>query len=48
VLTKVSEIHIGKIPLGETRHRWDDNVKMNLEETGCEGATWIQLVWYRI
>jgi len=25
----------GKIPLGGPRHRWEDNIKMNLQEVGC-------------
>jgi hypothetical protein len=24
----------GKRPLGEPRHRWEDNIKMDLEEVG--------------
>jgi hypothetical protein len=27
----------GKRPLGRSRRRWVDNVKMNLRETGCDG-----------
>jgi hypothetical protein len=26
-------IHEGKRPLGKTRHSWEDNIKMDLEET---------------
>jgi hypothetical protein len=35
----------GKIPLGRTRHRWDDNdnIKMGLQEVGCGGMEWIEL-----
>jgi hypothetical protein len=25
----------GKKPLGRPRRRWEDNIKMNLEEFGC-------------
>jgi len=25
----------GKKPLGRPRHRWKDNMKMDLEEVGC-------------
>ena len=32
----------GKIPLGRPRHRWDDNIKMELQEVGC-GCDWIKL-----
>jgi hypothetical protein len=38
----------GKIPLGRPRRRWEDNIKMNLRETGIDGANWILLVQYRI
>ena len=24
----------GKIPLGRPRHRWEDNIKMDLQEVG--------------
>ena len=26
----------GKRPLGRQRHRWEDNIKMDLQEVGCE------------
>ena len=26
----------GKRPLGRPRHRWEDNIKMDLQEVGCE------------
>jgi hypothetical protein len=29
----------GKRPLGRRRRRWEDNIKMNLQEVGCEGWT---------
>jgi hypothetical protein len=25
----------GKIPLGRPRRRWEDNIRMDLEEVGC-------------
>jgi len=34
----------GKRPLGIPRHRWEDNIKMDLQEVGCEGMDWIELV----
>ena len=34
----------GKRPLGRSRHRWEDNIKMDLQEVGCEGMDWIDLV----
>ena len=27
----------GKKPLGRPRHRWEDNIKMDLQEVGCGG-----------
>ena len=33
----------GKRPLGRPRHRWEDNIKMNLKEVGCGGMDWIDL-----
>jgi len=28
----------GKRPLGRSRHRWKDNIKMDLQEVGCDGV----------
>jgi hypothetical protein len=33
----------GKRPLGRPRRRWEDNIKMDLQEVGCEGMDWIDL-----
>ena len=33
----------GKRPLGRHRRRWEDNIKMDLEEVGCGGMGWIEL-----
>ena len=33
----------GKRPLGRPRGRWEDNIKMDLEEVGCGGVDWIEL-----
>jgi len=32
-----------KRPLGRPRHRWEDNIKMDLQKVGCEGMDWIDL-----
>jgi len=32
-----------KRPLGTPRRRWDDNIKMDLQEVGCGGMDWIEL-----
>ena len=35
----------GKRPLGRPRHRWEDNIKMDLEEVGMDyGDRWQALV----
>ena len=33
----------GKRPLGSTRRRCDDNIKMDLQEVRCGGMDWIEL-----
>jgi hypothetical protein len=33
----------GKRPLGRPRHRWVDNIKMDLSGTGWNGMDWIDL-----
>ena len=33
----------GRRPLGRPRRRWDDNIKMDLQEVGCGGVDWIEL-----
>ena len=32
----------------ETRRRWEDNIKMDLQEVGCGGMDWIKLVQDRV
>jgi hypothetical protein len=32
-----------KRPLGRTRHRWEDNITIDLREIGSEGVNWIHL-----
>jgi hypothetical protein len=36
----------GRRPLGRPRRRWEDNIKMDLQEVG--GWTWTGLIWLRI
>ena len=31
----------GKRPLGRPRFRWMDNIRMDLQEVGCEYVDWI-------
>ena len=33
----------GKRPLGRPRRRWEDNIKMELQEVGCGVMDWIEL-----
>jgi len=33
----------GKRPLGRTRHRCEDNIKMDLQEVGYGSMDWIEL-----
>jgi len=40
VLVKKPE---GKRPLGRPRRRWEDNIKMDLQEVGCGGMDWFEL-----
>ena len=39
----------GKRPLGRPRHRWEDNIKMDLRDVGCVPGDWIDLAedWVR-
>jgi hypothetical protein len=30
-------------PLGRSRHRWEDNIKLDLREIRIDEANWIQL-----
>jgi len=36
----------GKRPLGRPRRRWEDNIKMDLQELGCGSMDGIELVQY--
>jgi hypothetical protein len=38
----------GKRPLGRPRHRWEDNIKLDLREIGIDGANWIRLAQDRV
>jgi len=33
----------GKESLGRPRRRWENNIKMYLQEVGCGGMDWIEL-----
>jgi hypothetical protein len=34
----------GKRPLGRKRHKWVDNIKIDLREIGWDGMEWIDVV----
>ena len=34
---------VGKRPLGRPRCRWEDNIKMDLQEVGCWVVDWFDL-----
>jgi len=34
----------GKRSLGRPRRRWENNIKIDLQEVGCRGMDWIDLV----
>jgi hypothetical protein len=38
----------GKRPLGRPRRRWEDNIKMDLQEVGCGGMDWTDLTQDRV
>jgi hypothetical protein len=33
----------GKSPLGRPKHRWDDNIKISIQEVGWGGVDWIDM-----
>jgi len=33
----------GKRPLGRPRRRWEDNIKIDLQDVGCKDMDWIDL-----
>ena len=33
----------GKRPMGRPRHRWEDNIKVDLQEVGCGSMDWISV-----
>jgi hypothetical protein len=33
----------GKRPLGRPRYRWEDNIKVDIQEVGYGGIDWIEL-----
>ena len=37
----------GKRQLGRSRRRWEDNIKMELQEVGCGSMEWIEVAKVR-
>jgi hypothetical protein len=35
--------HEGKKPLRRQRHRWEENIKMDIQEVGWGGMDWLEL-----
>ena len=33
----------GNRPLGRPRRKWENNIKMDLQEVGCGGMDWVEL-----
>ena len=33
----------GRRPLARPRRRWEDNIKLDLQEAGCRSVDWIEL-----
>jgi hypothetical protein len=48
----VDKLLVGRLerkrPLGRPRRRWEYNIKLDLRETGIDGANWIQLAQDRV
>jgi hypothetical protein len=38
----------GKRPLRRPRHRWEDNIKLDVREIGIDGTNWIRLAQDRV
>ena len=45
---KVRDLLTGKRPLGRPRRRWEDNIRMDLEEIGINAGNWIDSAYYLI
>jgi hypothetical protein len=37
----------GKVPLGILKLRWDNVIKMDFQEVGCSGMSWIEMTQVR-
>ena len=41
------KILTGERPLGRPRRRWEDNIRMDLEEIGINAGIWVDSVQHR-
>ena len=48
VLKMLTGKHTGKRPLGRSRHRWKDNIRMDLEEIGINADNWVDSAQDRV
>ena len=39
----IYRVLVGKTEGKRPRHRWENNIKMDLQEVGCGGMDWIEL-----
>jgi len=46
-LTANNNNNNNNLSLVKPRHRWKDNIKMDLQEVGCGGVDWIELAQNR-
>ena len=46
-MTILTDKSTGKKPLGRSRHRWEDNIRVNLKEIGVNTQNWIDVVQER-
>jgi hypothetical protein len=37
----------GKGPLGRDKHKWEDDIKMDIQEVGCGGVDWTVMAQVR-
>jgi len=40
---KINFVYGIQKPLGRTRGRWEDNIKVDLQAVGCGGTDWIEV-----
>jgi len=39
----IYRVSVGKLQVRRPRHRWENNIKMDLQEVGCGGMDWIEM-----